>query len=57
MADDLDDDEGKKKGSADFAQLDNAINKIKSQICSTNPAELVRLNASIANLQQKIPIL
>ncbi|WP_375319038.1 hypothetical protein [Candidatus Tisiphia endosymbiont of Oplodontha viridula] len=50
MADDFDDDKGKKKDMADFAQFENAINDVKSQIHSTNPAELARLNASIASL-------
>ncbi|WP_425363779.1 hypothetical protein [Candidatus Tisiphia endosymbiont of Hybos culiciformis] len=50
MADDFDDGKGNKKDSADFAQLDNAVNDIKSQMRSTNPAELARLNASITSL-------
>ncbi len=50
MADDFDDGKGNKKDSAGLAQFENAINGIKSQIRSTNPAELARLNASITSL-------
>ena len=49
MADDFDDGKGR-KDKADFAQFENAINEVKSQIHSTNPAELARLNASITSL-------
>lgn len=55
MADDFEDDKDDKnnKGQKDIAylaQFDNVVNDIKSQIRTTNPAELARLNASITSL-------
>ena len=53
MADDFwwgKDNKGNKKDNVGFAQFENAINVVKSQIRSTNPAELVRLHAYISSL-------
>ncbi|WP_417905260.1 hypothetical protein [Candidatus Tisiphia endosymbiont of Micropterix aruncella] len=53
MADDFDDgDKGKveKEDSAYFTQFENVINEIKSQLHTTNPAELARLNSAISSL-------
>ncbi|MDN3030562.1 MAG: hypothetical protein QMO91_04375 [Candidatus Tisiphia sp.] len=49
MADNFEDDKGQ-KDTAYLAQFDNVVNDIKSQIRTTNPAELARLNASITSL-------
>ncbi|MDD9338039.1 MAG: hypothetical protein PV337_06505 [Rickettsiaceae bacterium] len=50
MADDFDDgDNGKKEEVTGSAQLENIINNIKSQMHSTNPAELERLSRDIDN--------
>ncbi|WP_341754393.1 hypothetical protein [Candidatus Tisiphia endosymbiont of Dioctria rufipes] len=53
MTSDFDDgDKGKveKEDSAYFTQFENVINEIKSQLHTTNPAELARLNSAISIL-------
>lgn len=60
MADDFDDgDKGIKEEVAGSSQLENIINNIKSQMHSTNPAELARLSSNIdsfltGNIPEKI---
>ncbi|WP_417905240.1 hypothetical protein [Candidatus Tisiphia endosymbiont of Micropterix aruncella] len=57
MADDFDDrDNGIKEEVAGSPQLENIINNIKSQMHSTNPAELARLSNDIgSSLTGNIP--
>ncbi len=50
MADDSDDGDMGKEDSAYFTQFENVINDIKSQLHTTNPAELARLNSAISSL-------
>ncbi|WP_342267937.1 hypothetical protein [Candidatus Tisiphia endosymbiont of Empis tessellata] len=50
MADDFDDGNMGKEDSAYVAQFENVINDIKSQLHTTNPAELARLNSAISSL-------
>ncbi|WP_367364200.1 hypothetical protein [Candidatus Tisiphia endosymbiont of Nedyus quadrimaculatus] len=51
MADDFDDgDKGIKEEVAGSSQLENIINNIKSQLHTTNAAELARLNSAISSL-------
>ncbi|WP_341758575.1 hypothetical protein [Candidatus Tisiphia endosymbiont of Ditula angustiorana] len=50
MADDFDDKNMGKEDSAYFTQFENVINGIKSQLHTTNPAELARLNSAISIL-------
>lgn len=50
MADDFDDENMGKEDSAYFIQFENVINDIKSQLHTTNPAELARLNSAISSL-------
>lgn len=50
MADDFDDGNMGKEDSAYFTQFENVINDIKSQLHTTNPAELARLNSAISSL-------
>lgn len=59
MADDFDDGDKGKEEVAGSSQLENIINNIKSQMHSTNPAELERLSRDIdsfstANIPEKI---
>lgn len=59
MADDFDDGDMGKEEMVGSAQLENIINNIKSQMHSTNPAELERLSRDIdsfstANIPEKI---
>ncbi|WP_425361138.1 hypothetical protein [Candidatus Tisiphia endosymbiont of Stenodema calcarata] len=59
MADDFDDGDKGKEEVAGSAQLENIINNIKSQMHSTNPAELERLSRDIdsfltGNIPEKI---
>ncbi|MCC8371800.1 MAG: hypothetical protein LN568_03490 [Rickettsia endosymbiont of Pseudomimeciton antennatum] len=49
MANDFDDGKGQ-EDTAYSVQFDNAVRDIRSQIHTTNPAELARLNASITSL-------
>ncbi|WP_342278779.1 hypothetical protein [Candidatus Tisiphia endosymbiont of Myopa tessellatipennis] len=50
MADDFDDGNMSKEDSAYVTQFENVINDIKSQLHTTNPAELARLNSAISSL-------
>ncbi|WP_341756067.1 MULTISPECIES: hypothetical protein [unclassified Candidatus Tisiphia] len=50
MADDFDDGNMSKGDSAYVSQFENVINDIKSQLHTTNPAELARLNSAISSL-------
>ncbi|WP_375330939.1 hypothetical protein [Candidatus Tisiphia endosymbiont of Oplodontha viridula] len=50
MANDFDDGDMGKEDSAYITQFENVINDIKSQLHSTNPAELARLNSAISSL-------
>ncbi|WP_375331588.1 hypothetical protein [Candidatus Tisiphia endosymbiont of Temnostethus pusillus] len=50
MADDSDDGNMGKEDSAYVTQFENVINDIKSQLHTTNPAELARLNSAISSL-------
>ncbi len=50
MADDSDDGDMGKEDSSYVTQFENVINDIKSQLHTTNPAELARLNSAISSL-------
>ncbi len=55
MADNFEDDKGKKKDSADFAQIMNVVNDIKGRVKDLNPVTFESLKSVLANVLDAHP--
>ncbi|OZG31857.1 hypothetical protein [Rickettsia endosymbiont of Culicoides newsteadi] len=55
MADNFEDDKGKKKDSADFAQIMNVVNDIKGRVKDLNPVTFESLKSMLANVLDAHP--